>query len=234
MGCGRVGSRGRRTASTWSSALGAPPYLSTSAIYLYSLKDGKKRQLTRPPANLSDIHPVVSPDGRYLAFVRLNHAGPWRQRLSAEARAVASGGGTDPTDVRPCRERVRLDAGQPQRHPRRGPGRARIVANRGRRRRDRARVTEHQGISRPSVARSGAGVVYQNMLIDSNIWELPTPASPNRQPSGDATFRAHRVDVRRLGHAILTGWNTDRILLSQVGPQRAVGVEPRRIPGEHN
>jgi Tol biopolymer transport system component len=32
-------------------------------------------------------------------------------------------------------------------------------------------------------------VVYQNMLIDSNIWELPTPASPNRQPSGDATFR---------------------------------------------
>ena len=41
----------------------------------------------------------------------------------------------------------------------------------------------------PSVARSGAGVVYQNMLIDSNIWELPTPSSPNRQPSGDATFR---------------------------------------------
>ena len=32
-------------------------------------------------------------------------------------------------------------------------------------------------------------MVYQNMLIDSNIWELPTPASPNRQPSGDATFR---------------------------------------------
>jgi Tol biopolymer transport system component len=27
------------------------------------------------------------------------------------------------------------------------------------------------------------------MLIDSNIWELPTPASPNRQPSGDTTFR---------------------------------------------
>ena len=49
-------------------------YLSSSAIYLYSLKDGKKRQLTRPPANLSDIHPVVSPDGRYLAFVRLDHS----------------------------------------------------------------------------------------------------------------------------------------------------------------
>ncbi len=48
----------------------------TSAIYLYSLEDGKKRQLTHPPANLSDTHPVVSPDGRYLAFVREN-PGPW-------------------------------------------------------------------------------------------------------------------------------------------------------------
>ena len=45
--------------------------------------------------------------------------------------------------------------------------------------------------ARPSVARSGADViVYQNALVDSNIWELPTPASPNRQPSGDATYRA--------------------------------------------
>ena len=43
--------------------------------------------------------------------------------------------------------------------------------------------------TRPSVARSGVGMVYQNMLIASNIWELPTPASPNRQPSGDSTFR---------------------------------------------
>ena len=74
-GVGRVGFRGRRTASTWSSAIGAPPIICPRPrFYLYSLKDGKKRQLTRPPANLSDIHPVVSPDGRYLAFVRLNHA----------------------------------------------------------------------------------------------------------------------------------------------------------------
>ena len=63
------------------------------------------------------------------------------------------------------------------------------MASRRGRRRARACVTEYQGI-RPSVARSGAGVVYQNMLIDPNIWELPTPSSPNRQPSGDVTFRA--------------------------------------------
>jgi Tol biopolymer transport system component len=32
-------------------------------------------------------------------------------------------------------------------------------------------------------------MVYQNLLIATDIWELPTPVSPNRQPSGDATFR---------------------------------------------
>jgi dipeptidyl aminopeptidase/acylaminoacyl peptidase len=41
---------------------------------------------------------------------------------------------------------------------------------------------------RPSAARRGDGLVYQNSLIAGNIWELPTPSSPNRQPSGDATF----------------------------------------------
>ena len=38
-------------------------------------------------------------------------------------------------------------------------------------------------------------MVYQNMLSEANIWELPTPSSPNRQPSGDATYRRDRVDV---------------------------------------
>jgi Tol biopolymer transport system component len=33
-------------------------------------------------------------------------------------------------------------------------------------------------------------VVYQNVLVEQNIWELPTPSSPSRDPSGDPTFRA--------------------------------------------
>ena len=89
----------------------------TSAIYLYSFEDGQRRQMTRPPANLSDIHPVVSPDGRYLAFVRLNPQGRGGRCLPAEARAPATVGRTDPTDVRPHRGRVRLDARQPQHRP---------------------------------------------------------------------------------------------------------------------
>ena len=81
------------------------------------------------------------------------------------------------------------------------------------------------------MARSGAGMVYQNMLIDSNIWELPTPASPNRQPSGDATFRliastSADTDMR------FSPDGTESYSLSQVGPLRVVGVEPRRITGD--
>ncbi len=41
----------------------------------------------------------------------------------------------------------------------------------------------------PSLARSGAGVVYQTTAIDSNIWELPIATSPNRQAAADETFR---------------------------------------------
>jgi Tol biopolymer transport system component len=39
------------------------------------------------------------------------------------------------------------------------------------------------------VARSRPGVVYQNTFIDSNIWELPVPSSPNPPLSGDTAFR---------------------------------------------
>ena len=68
---------------------------------------------------------------------------------------------------------------------------------------------------RPSVARSGAGVVYQNMLINASIWELPTPSSPSREPSGDPTFPRYRVDGFRYRYAVLTGWNADRVRLSE-------------------
>ncbi len=163
-------------------------YLSSSAIYLYSLKDGKKRQLTRPPANLSDIHPVVSPDGRYLAFVRMNHAARggnvFLQKLEqlqvvGEPTQLTFDRAVNAFDWMPDSRSVIHDAGPVE------PGLWRIAVAGG----ATELVLPNIRAFRPSVARSGAGMVYQNMLIDSNIWELPTPASPNRQPSGDATVR---------------------------------------------
>ena len=42
---------------------------------------------------------------------------------------------------------------------------------------------------KPSLARAGAGVVYQTTGYDVNIWELPIPSSPNRLAAGDETFQ---------------------------------------------
>src|SRR5262245_58438892 len=42
----------------------------------------------------------------------------------------------------------------------------------------------------------------------------------------------HCIDIRRRRHAALAGRKTDRVQLSQVGLQRGVGIESRRLSGE--
>jgi Tol biopolymer transport system component/DNA-binding winged helix-turn-helix (wHTH) protein len=160
----------------------------TSAIYLYSLKDGQRRQLTRPSAHLSDIHPVVSPDGRYLAFVRLNPQGRggsvFLQKLeqlqpSGEPTQLTFGHSVAAFDWAHDSRSIVHDGGLVD------PGLWRIGVAGGK----SALVGANIMTSMPSLARSGAGVVYQNTVIDVNIWELRLPSSPNRQAAGDETFR---------------------------------------------
>jgi Tol biopolymer transport system component/DNA-binding winged helix-turn-helix (wHTH) protein len=152
----------------------------TSAIYLYSLKDGHRRQLTRPPANLSDIHPIVSPDGRYLAFVRLNpHSSGGSVFLQKLEHLQPSGGPTQLTfghsvaafDWAQDSRSVVHDAGLV------GPGLWRVGVAGG----ASELVWANVRTAMPSMARSGAGVVYQATAFDLNIWELGTPSSPNSQ-----------------------------------------------------
>jgi Tol biopolymer transport system component/DNA-binding winged helix-turn-helix (wHTH) protein len=162
---------------------------SNSAIYLYSFEDGERRQLTHPPANLSDSHPVVSPNGRYLAFVRVNRdpsavlRNVLLQKLeqlhvSGEPTPVTSGLRVIGFDWAPDSRNIIHDSGN------REPGLWRVAIAGG----APEPVLPNILALRPSVARSGAGVVYQNMLIEPNIWELPLPSSPSREPSGDKTF----------------------------------------------
>ena len=88
-----------------------------SAIYLYSFENGGRRQLTHPPTNLTDVSPVVSPDGRYLAFVRMNPlAGGGNVFLQKLEQLQVSGEPTQLTIGRSVLS-VRLDGGQPQHHP---------------------------------------------------------------------------------------------------------------------
>jgi Tol biopolymer transport system component len=162
---------------------------SNSAIYLYSFEDGERRQLTHPPANLSDSHPVVSPNGRYLAFVRVNRdpsavlRNVLLQKLeqlhvSGEPTPVTSGLRVIGFDWAPDGRSIIFDSGN------REPALWRAAVAGGA---PEPLLTNITAI-RPSMARSGGGVVYQNMRINASIWELPTPSSPSRQPSGDPTF----------------------------------------------
>ncbi len=160
----------------------------TSAIHLYSLKDGQRRQLTKPPANLSDIHPVVSPDGRYLAFVRLNPLGRGGSvflqklehlQLSGEPRQLTFGHTVAAFDWTHDSRSIVHDAGPVD------PGLWRIGVAGG----ASELVWANIRTSMPSLARSGAGVVYQTTAFDVNIWELRIPSSPNSQAAADETFR---------------------------------------------
>ena len=159
-----------------------------SAIYLYSLKDGQRRQLTRPPANFSDIHPVVSPDRRYLAFVRLNPEGfggsVFLQKLehlqpSGEPRPLTSGHSVLAFDWAQDSRSVVHDAGPAD------PGLWRVGVAGG----ASELVWANIRTAMPSLARSGAGVVYQTTAGDTNIYELRLPSSSNSQAARDEPFR---------------------------------------------
>jgi Tol biopolymer transport system component/DNA-binding winged helix-turn-helix (wHTH) protein len=160
-----------------------------SAIYLYSFEDGERHPLTRPPAHLGDVHPVVSPNGRYLAFVRGNPQARggdvFLQKLeqlhvSGEPTQLTSGRPVNAFDWAPDSRSIIHDAGPIER----GLWRAAVVGGAS------EPVLPNINAFRPSVSSSGAGVVYQNVLLEQNIWELPTPSSSSRHPSGDPTFRA--------------------------------------------
>lgn len=163
---------------------------STSAIFLYSLEDGQRRQLTRPPANFGDINPVVSPDGRYLGFVRMKpRSFGGKVFLQPLDRLQATG---DPVQLTNDHLALAFDWtrdsgsviydspwGMEQ------SGLWRIAVGGG----APVQVLREGRAGRPSVARAAKGIVYQNAFVDSNIWELRTPPSPSRESSGDPTFR---------------------------------------------
>jgi Tol biopolymer transport system component/DNA-binding winged helix-turn-helix (wHTH) protein len=161
---------------------------STLGIYLYSLENGERQRLTSPPANLSDIQPVVSPDGRYLAFVRLV---PWsfggnvflqkldRLKTVGEPVQLTSGTPVQSFDWMPDSRGIIHDGGPVE------PGLRRVAVAGG----ASELLFPNVKAARPSLDRSGSAVAYQTGFLDSNIWELPTPSSPSTQSSGNATFR---------------------------------------------
>ncbi len=229
----RTGSRGRQTASIWSSAIRVAPVPRRRSTCTRS-RMVERRQLTRPPANLSDIHPVVSPDGRYLAFVRMN-----RDRAPSAAtsfcrsssscncrgnrRQLTFGLSVLAFDWAPDSRSIIHDAGN------------RWSQDCGESPSPAARPSPCCRTSGQDQALSGALRCRRGLSEHAHRCEhlgIAYAVLPESRTLGGRNFSRYRVDGFRYGHAVLTGWNADAFRLGQVGPQRAMGVETRRISGE--
>ncbi len=198
-----------------------------AALHQYSLEDGQRRQLTRPRAPLGDGHPIVSPDGRYLGFVRMNDSDfggsvfvlRFGQSQAEQAPVQVTSGHLVRTfdwtaDSRSIIHDSRSESGL---------WRVGVAGGTS------EPVLPNVSALSPSVARSGTGVVYQNWLIDSNIWELPTPRSASLDPAGDATFRIIASTHGDNDPQVLTGRASNCLQFVPVGPATTVGRQPRRI-----
>ena len=152
-----------------------------AAVFLYSLETGEHKPLTQP---IPGWHvggflfptPVISPDGRYLAFIRSLQGNVFIQRLDAnkpvgepqelthdgKASSLAwthdsgsilydVGGSTAWGEIARGLWRVPVTGGQPQ------------------------VVYPNVRASNPSVARDGRRLVYQNTTTDKNLWKVPGP-----------------------------------------------------------
>jgi Tol biopolymer transport system component/DNA-binding winged helix-turn-helix (wHTH) protein len=166
---------------------GHPPPRSvpSSAIHLYSFEDGQKQQLTHPPQGFADVQPVVSPDDRYLAFVRRRFPGilgghvfvqPLDQlRPKGDPVQLTFDHGVNALDWASDSRSIIFDSG-----PRRGLWRVAVSGGAP------VPVLPNVRAGSPSVARKGTGLVYETSAVDANIWELRIPPSADRNRPGDA------------------------------------------------
>jgi Tol biopolymer transport system component/DNA-binding winged helix-turn-helix (wHTH) protein len=140
-----------------------------AAILLINIETGQRRRLTSPPVSFSDNAPAVSPDGKWLAFVRTSNlsvsdlylvavAGGEPRRLTFDNQRV---GGLDWT--KDSAEivfssnhaggsnlwRLAIGSGEPQ-----------MITHAG-----------HKA-DYPSVARQGNRLAYDESYLDTNIWRM--------------------------------------------------------------
>ncbi|MCW5982251.1 MAG: PD40 domain-containing protein [Bryobacteraceae bacterium] len=168
--------------SRWLVVSDAGPQNGPNALFLLSPQTRETRRLTTPPANITgDFRPVVSSDGRNVAFVRANRL--MVQKLSGvmapvdRPRLVFSG---DPAEVAglawaPDGRDIVLcgNAGSFEyrlwRVPMDGSGPPRRLSHAG-------VAGTRLAISRPGGA-AGARLVYAREVFDSDIWRLKIDAA---------------------------------------------------------
>ncbi len=148
------------------------------AIFLLSVEDDEKQQLTSPPGSSYDDFPAFSPDGQTLAFIRTNGLssadlylismqGEELRRLTTDERRVHSLAWTaDNREIVFSSNRgggfslwrVAVSGGTPER-----------VAATG------------QNAYSPAISRQGNRLAYNVSFLDSNIWRLDRASAAGRQ-----------------------------------------------------
>jgi Tol biopolymer transport system component/DNA-binding winged helix-turn-helix (wHTH) protein len=166
------------------------------AVFAYSQETGERRQLTQPtPAGIPDtapgllsVAPVISPDGRYLAYI----GSRWNivvQRLDDALRPVGApkpltedGRGFSLVWAHDSSSLVYDIGGQWGDVPK-GLWRVPIAGGQP------LPVFPNVRASMPSVASNGKLLVYQNTTTDKNIWRMPGPERHQEAESGTVPER---------------------------------------------
>ena len=148
-------------------------------LHAISIESGDIRPLTNPPRNLMDVEPALAPDGRSIAFARVNGmnlADIWVQKVSGtlepqgEPRKMPAEGtfARDPAWTADGRE-ILYASGQDLRSniyrtPADGSGSSHLIEALG------------DGVEGPSFSYSSRRLAFSRQLRNSNIWRLDLQA----------------------------------------------------------
>jgi Tol biopolymer transport system component/serine/threonine protein kinase len=173
------------------------------SIYLVGVADGRKTKLTKPPpGSIGDSSPAISPDGKWVSFLRSPSSGVsevWampldrggeERRLTFDDREVLSQTWTP-------------DGGGIVFASNRGGGYAlwRIAARGGTARRVPG---AGEGVSEPAFSRDGRRLVFSQFFRDANIWRAEVGGEPGAAPrklissSGYDSSAQYSADGRRI------------------------------------
>jgi Tol biopolymer transport system component len=208
------------------------------AIYLLSPDTGEKRRVTSPPADThvgddeyafppGDSRPAFSPDGRFLAFLRMGDVG----QGGAEIRVQPLGAEEDALVATPniFLWDVAWDSGGSSLVCSSGPTRGESQL---------MRVPATGGVPSPlpvgdgarSLSVVGDRLVYSEWRQDSNIWrasgpsaEKKTPATPFIASTRDDRMPAYSPDGTKIAFV------SDRAGTWEVWVSNADGTEPRQL-----
>jgi len=151
----------------------------TDALFTLSVETGEKRRLSSDGRGRGDFHPVMSPDGRTLAFIRLRD-----NQLVRDIFVMSAAGGAA-ARVTSCACLVTGLDWMPD-------GKTIVFAARGTNAKRLWRVSTSgddavaldvgQNAQDVSIARVGNRLAYSQVTDDDNIWRVDGPSSPHRSP----------------------------------------------------